>query len=443
MKYLNIISISILLFSFPIILFGQLGLEIEQTKLKVQSGLINFEGNDTTLIHTETIETDFNRFLQVHFSDYNLDGEAFLKIYSEDKPEWFQIFNSQSIKAYDGYSAAFSSDKLIVEIYGVNSNPEIFFEIDRSISRVGIGMSEKTICGSDNRVLSSDVRVARMFAGGGCTAWLMSNGTVITAGHCIGSSGFGTNTIIEFNVPLSSSGGIPNPSAPEDQYVIDITNVSWEDVQIGRDWGIMGIIENSTTGLMPAIAQGDFFRPTLRVPTNGSNIRITGYGIDSDGPAQNMLAQQSHSDNFLERINNSASGIFDKYQADTEGANSGSPVIRSSNQDFTYGIHTHGGCNQSSTNGNSGTSFDYNPLQIEMNDFWSTTSIHVDKISDYTTENGTIFQPYDTIEEAQNAASLSTFTDIILIKGIYNEVDGLLLNKVMLLHAPVGDVLIK
>jgi hypothetical protein len=454
MKYI-ISFLLIMLMGFQMA-FAQKGeiLELEQVAIDQKSPLLSTESIEVELLHRDVVKSSYNNFLQIHFSSYNLD-KAYLKIFAPDNPDAYQILDKKSIDEYSGYSSVFSTSVLIIEVYSTNPTKDVFYQVDKIISRKG-ATKIKTICGVDNRVLSTDVRVARMFAGGGCTAWLMSNGSLLTAGHCVsdnwGVLNLGTNVIVEFNVPVSTPGGVTVPSAPQDQYVIDVASVEFEltgadgttSCKAGQDWAIFEVFDNATTGLQPVMAQGDFFRPTTLTPSSTSNIRITGHGNDSNGPNQNWRAQQTSSDNYDSRVNNGANGIYYRYETDTEGANSGSPVIKAANTDFTYGIHTCGGCGATSGT-NLGTSFQYDPLEIEMNDFISTTSIHVDKISDTNSETGSIFRPFDTVQEAENAADIAGpgSNRIILVKGTYNEVNNILLDKAMFLTAPVGNVLIE
>jgi hypothetical protein len=75
---------------------------------------------------------------------------------------------------------------------------------------------------------------------------------------------------------------------------------------------------------------------------SGNTIRITGYGADS-GESDNI--QQTHAGPFV-----LDSGTTLGYQADTQGGNSGSPVIWDE-ADVAIGIHTHGGCSSGSNKG--------------------------------------------------------------------------------------------
>ena len=73
--------------------------------------------------------------------------------------------------------------------------------------------------GDDDRVASADPRVGRLFLGG-CTVWLASNGSLLTAGHCadvdpdlngpmLPDGCLDLAGLVEFNFPASLSNGQP------------------------------------------------------------------------------------------------------------------------------------------------------------------------------------------------------------------------------------------
>ncbi|HLT46515.1 MAG TPA: T9SS type A sorting domain-containing protein, partial [Rubricoccaceae bacterium] len=133
---------------------------------------------------------------------------------------------------------------------------------------------------------------------------------------------------------------------PEDQYSIDMASRVWVNGGIGNDWGIFRVFDNTQTGLQPVVAQGGGYfhvRQDLAPPT----IRITGYGVDTGTSNQ---TQQTHTG-----PNAGSSGTTMRYQVDTTGGNSGSPVIDEATGD-ALGVHTHGGCSTSGSGSNSGTS---------------------------------------------------------------------------------------
>ena len=149
---------------------------------------------------------------------------------------------------------------------------------------------------------------------------------------------------------------IVNPP-PQDQYSIDQTSIQSNGGQgVGNDWGYFGCFANANTGLTPFQAQGARYTLTLPPAFNASHtIRITGYGVDST-PPQNTQVQQTHVGPWV-----TLSGTTVQYQTDTEGGNSGSPVLHEQSGN-AIGIHTHGGC--TSTGGqNSGTASSHSGLQ--------------------------------------------------------------------------------
>ena len=130
----------------------------------------------------------------------------------------------------------------------------------------------ETICGVDNRTPSSDPAVAALTfvnpAGnpiGRCTAWLTSNGALLTAGHCVDSDpdrggpllpdgilDIDGNDLIEFNVPASTATGGLQLAEPNDQYTIDLNSIEWnydgEGQGLGDDWAIFSVFPNANTG---------------------------------------------------------------------------------------------------------------------------------------------------------------------------------------------------
>ncbi len=198
----------------------------------------------------------------------------------------------------------------------------------------GVSATEKSICGVDDRVPSSMPKIGRLLGKmsdpGGCTVTMISKTCAISAGHC--DSTFG---IAQFNTPPSRNGRIQHPSA-RDIYPVDKANSEWTYSGIGNDWAVLRIGPNAETGLYAGDVQG-FYEVDFNGPQNGDLIRITGYGLDRSDPERN-LAQQTHTGEVV-RLRGSAM----YHVADTMGGNSGSTIIRESDQKIV-GIHTNGGC---------------------------------------------------------------------------------------------------
>jgi len=213
----------------------------------------------------------------------------------------------------------------------------------------------------------------------------------------------------------------------------------------GREWTIFRVNNNAVTNMNPYEAQNDFYYVTDLEPSTGSDIKIVGYGSDFNQLNRDNV-QQTDSGPNLGFSTLANGGVIISHQADTEGGNSGSAIQRVGNDNFSYGIHNNGGCGGggcANNNANSGISFSYGNLNNSLNTVYGNNSIHVSKISNSSIESGSIYRPYDTLEEAENAANNQTLHDVIIVEGNYNETNGLLLNSRMIIHAPVGTVIIE
>lgn len=211
-------------------------------------------------------------------------------------------------------------------------------------------------CGpTDDRVPSSEPERARLL-NIGCTASIYhENSCFITAGHCLSSPSLAS--IVQFNVPLSlPNGGLQHPP-PEDQYSLT-SERDFVNGGAGNDWGLFKVFPNAVTGLMPFEAQGASLTLATSIPSPGATAQIVGYGVDSGTANQT----QQVSDGPI--VNTSGTTL--RYQADTEGGNSGSAVTALAT-DEVIGIHTHGGCN--TTGSNAGTEITHPNLQAALNGF--------------------------------------------------------------------------
>ena len=205
-----------------------------------------------------------------------------------------------------------------------------------------------------------------------CTA-IIPNGKFATAGHCLDGS---SATVVEFNVPISLPGGTIQHPGPEDQYSVNVSTKIFTNGGIGNDWGVFQVFQNSVTGLMPKEAQNAYW--PLVQDYSPDSIRITGYGVD--GPPPNFGNTTRDSTNQTQQTqvgpNAGSSGNTMRYVTDTQGGNSGSPIIDALTN-VALGIHTHGGCSTSGGN-NNGTSLfhtalwaavDEGAVPVELNSF--------------------------------------------------------------------------
>jgi V8-like Glu-specific endopeptidase len=272
---------------------------------------------------------------------------------------------------------------------------------------------ERSLCNNDDsRTPSGDPRVGRLFSSG-CTGWLIGNNAVLTAGHCV--IGGTLSGVLEFNVPPSTTTGNMVPAAAVDRYPVISSSLAFEDGGESHDWAVFSIGPNAVTGLAAHDVQG-VFKVTTVVPSNGSTLRLTGYGIDNAplGPGGTGAACCATDGENCEFNCNSASqtqqtstGRLDdldgsriEHQVDSLPGNSGGPIIRESNF-YTIGIHTHGGCDSFFSDfDNGGTWFGYAPLFNAINSFTPPSTRFVDLTSPDSIENGGILRPFDTVFEA-------------------------------------------
>lgn len=403
--------------------------------------------------------------IRIHFKAFHLGKSSYLTLTSI-RDGGRQKLDTTSMGYWQNTSAIFNGDQVVLQLHVAPGEEGIFAEVDQlildcascggKVSKLPSGGYPKSLCGADGRVASTDNRVGRI---SGCTAWLVSNGAVLTAGHCGPVSG-----VFEVNVPASSASGTPVASAPEDQYPIDTSNRTSVDNGKGDDYTVFGLLPNSTTGTRAHIRFG-FFRMTKESPTAGTTIRITGFGVDNTpaGPSANCCAWDSGGNcthpncNAQSRTLQTATGgyvaetgsgsdIYHSYQTDTEPANSGSPIIWNANG-FTIGIHTHGGCASDGTGDNDGTSFENNGLESLIQNFLGANTTYVDVVQppNAPTENGTVFQPFNTVTEAVN--NVVSGGRIAIVEGSYTRAAGNTMvmgagGKSFTVMAPVGTVTI-
>lgn len=282
-------------------------------------------------------------WIQLHFSDVSLGNESYIIIRSLYDDNW-QKLDAVSMKQWNNYSAFFNGSSVEIILFLAQSDRQVFIKIDEiAVGEWFQGEITESQCGpTDDRIASNQPATARLLSVG-CTAWIIPNGKFATAGHCLDGS---SSTVVQFNVPLSLPNGTLQHPGPEDQYSVNVSSKIFTNGGIGNDWGVFEVYPNSVTGLMPKQAQNAYW--PLVQNLGPDSIRITGYGVD-DGTANQT--QQTHVG-----PNASSSGTTMRYVTDTEGGNSGSPVIDALTNN-AVGVHTHGGCSTSGGNNNGTSTF--------------------------------------------------------------------------------------
>lgn len=302
-------------------------------------------------------------WLQIVFADFQLGESGTLKIENLLNGD-VQIFTQAELESWGGASAVFDGEAVRISVASPAGESASY-----AIAEVVVGEPRGplfTDCGADDRVVSTDVRVGRLFPTG-CTGWIVGRNTFLAAGHCFFPSSAPDAapgavrtrpTMLQFNVPRSNANGSTNSPAARDQYPVVLTSVVGRNSGIGFDFAVYSVAANSETGLLPRDVQGDFFQLATTLPATSTQLTVVGFG--SDDGAANLSLQEAFG--TLTR----ATGSRISYNVDTRGGNSGSPVVNVSNE-VAIGIHTHGGCNATGGS-NSGTSSRYQPLVDAFND---------------------------------------------------------------------------
>ncbi|WP_298545739.1 T9SS type A sorting domain-containing protein [uncultured Aquimarina sp.] len=291
-------------------------------------GSINKSGTE---VITEEVSETGATWLRLFFKDVNLGNNSTITITSKLDGAT-QTLTAQTIKDWNNSSAYFNGDAVTVTL-SVASNDS---SVGINISELSVGELDPTIksqCGSnDDRVDSADDAIGRIVPIG-CTGWIITNGKLVTAGHCVGSRA----EIIEFNVPKSNPDRTIVHPGPEDQYPIgNFVSPYPNSPSQANDWAVFDGFANSQTGLTPIQGQGASYNVVQDAP--GSNITITGFGTDTGIDNQ---TQQIHTGPL-----SSSTNTFVRYRADTTGGNSGSPIIDTATGN-AVGVHAYGGCSGS------------------------------------------------------------------------------------------------
>lgn len=335
----------------------------QEVDLAIDSGLVQSKLGQRGVIYSQQVKIEGAPWVRLQFAEATLGeapigGQPTLLRVTATLDGAVQFMQAVHLQQWSNTTAYFNGDSVVVEIIAdPGAMPSRL-----AISGAWVGIPEpepqepETICfGTDDRVLSNEAANARLMSVG-CTAWIISDASncLLTAGHCTTSS----TSVVQFNVPLSTSTGTPVSPPPEHQYAVDLSSVQFVNGGVGNDWKYFGCHPNSNTGLTPYQAQQAAYNlASAAPPVTNQQIRITGYGTVSApvSPTWNQV-QKTHTGPYFEMTGNTV-----KYQTDTTGGNSGSPVFNMATG-LAIGIHTHGGCT-SSGGANQGTAIHHPGLQ--------------------------------------------------------------------------------
>lgn len=418
----------------------------QTVSMDVASGAFDGDGDAITLAWQTEIRAAGAAWTRIFFAAAELGNGSYVLLRA---PNGDQRLDAKSMQEWSNGSAVFIGDRVPLELYVAPGDKNVFVRIE-SVQAGDQGPGIDTACGADNRVGSTDNRVGRLF-NVGCTAWGISNGAWLTAGHCVDFDPDNTGPllpngvldlsgVLEFNVPASQTNGTLVPAAVNDQYPVDLTSVQWRydgvNQGLGKDWAIFRVNRNSNTNLLPWQAYGVPFRVTRETPFIDETVRVTGFGGDTG------TANQTNQTSTGQYKGETTSGndIRMDHKVDTEGGNSGSPIIWEQ-MNLCIGIHTNGGCQADESGTNAGTSLEVDALENAINNFPGNNTRYADQLHPLrVAEEGTLFRPFASLAAA--IAATPTGGIVSLYVGFYGLTSGTLLTRAMTLTAPAGGVLI-
>lgn len=327
-------------------------------------------------------------WLRLQYAAANLDQGSYLRIVSLRDGE-VMTMHQEHLAQWGMTSAFFNGNSVLVQL--VAGPHTVGNEV--TITRVTAGdaapdIVPETICGStDDRVPSSDPRSGRL--SNGCSGWIIdaagggNQKLHLSAGHCYAASG----AVLQFAVPSSSANcSLVQPPVAK-QFAVDASTSQYVNGGVGNDYWVFRCFANSTTGLTTFQEQGAAYTLATAMPSSGSTVRNTGYGVDgtntngaaagsscsctsSAGTGTRNQTQQTHTGNLV-----SNAGTTLQHQVDTCGGNSGSVLIDEVSG-RAIGIHTHGGCSTGASTYNSGTQVTHPSLVAAIQAMCPTCAVH-------------------------------------------------------------------
>ena len=309
----------------------------------------------------QTVGVDGGAWIIVRFESFNL-GRNTLAIQSLEFPNQRQVFSQDKLTTWGGESARFAGGMVRITVSGpdpIESSSYVikdFLVGERGLPDYALDGAEsislESLGSDDNRRPSFDDRIGRIMPKG-CTAFALTSGALLTAGHCVTDE----MIILEYRVPPSLDDGTTISSPVQHQFKIDRSSIIYSDEGPGEDWAVFRVHENDA-GLTPEQIYGGF---ELATEAARGRIAVRGYGIANG--VHNQTQQHDYGDLLSYKRQTSENPELIKHNAGTQPGSSGSPIFYIEASGKVVGIHTHGDANRlDDVLENRGTSF----TQLEL-----------------------------------------------------------------------------
>lgn len=340
-------------------------LMFEQKPLKIGNEFtINFStphpytSNKASLVLEKEFYSKNAGYIKLYFKNFNLAPGDYVEIYSPVTRE--SIFYASKGKIVDEnktmisnfWSKIMFSDKIIVKLHAVQASKGYGFDIEKvaygytSEKILRINKQQSTICGRDDKQKIECVNGTEMYekakavcqiivgGGGACTGWLIGcEGNIITNNHCISSASKARDADFVFNYQTTDCAGTSNA-------LKDVVATSATLIKTNTS-------TDATLLKLPVNPTDKYGYLSFRSEAAKVNDRI--YIPQHAGARRKEIAAKN--EGGIATINSTAGFGDFNYFADTEGGSSGSPVI-DFNSNLVLGLHSNGGCPNSSKGGN-------------------------------------------------------------------------------------------
>ncbi|MHC4383387.1 MAG: trypsin-like serine peptidase [Planctomycetota bacterium] len=297
----------------------------------VDSGIqANVAGDPATMFAT-TIEVEGAQWLRIYFGKVVLAEGSSVRMTSLHDNQ-VQELDAYGMAMWGNTSAYFNGDAVHVELIaapGTTGNRLRIEELAHATlnppAALG-GPGDCGICGSDDRVPSTERWTARLWPAG-CTATVIGEDScMVSAGHCVSG-----NMVVQFNVPNSTPGCNPVSPPVADQF--PIVDYTFENNGPGDDWSVLKAGTNNL--LQTPYDRYGVFRPISFQPGHANDtVEVTGYGADDTCI---LTFTQQYGIGFICQTFSNAY----TFAVDIRGGNSGSALMRN---DEIIGVVTHCPC---------------------------------------------------------------------------------------------------
>jgi hypothetical protein len=255
----------------------------------IDSGILANSDRNAVTVYRTTVKVDNAAWLRLYFDKVDVPAGGEIRITSALDGEVQQL-NAAELVMWDNSSAYFNGGTVYLELIaapGTLDNRVVLHKVAAQLVNFQDGPcadDDCGICGTDDRVLSSELWTGRLMPVG-CTGTIYNpSSCVVSAGHCVQSG-----LVIQFNVPASASNCYTYNPPVADQF--PITNYQYQNAGIGADWSVMTTGTNGL-GQHPFDRYGVYrpIAPTLALSGEASD---WSYGVDNGQPTRSQVQQYS------------------------------------------------------------------------------------------------------------------------------------------------------